>query len=66
MADVQWAKMEPHCLGKPTDPARRGGTLSLGTNFATEEGWTLSAGDVGRFGEGARDHGFLFGGRWNF
>ena len=21
-ADAEWAKMEPHCLGKPTDPAR--------------------------------------------
>jgi len=24
LADVQWAKMEPHCLGKPTDPGRSG------------------------------------------
>ncbi|WP_216856754.1 transposase [Acidisoma sp. S159] len=22
--DAQWAKMEPHCLGKPTDPGRSG------------------------------------------
>jgi hypothetical protein len=20
LTDAQWAKMEPHCLGKPTDP----------------------------------------------
>src|ERR1700692_2235746 len=24
LTDAQWAKMEPHCLGKPTDPGRRG------------------------------------------
>ena len=58
--------MEPHWLGKPTDPARRGGTLSLGTNSATEEGWALSAGNVGRFGDGAKDHGFFLGGRLKF
>ena len=58
--------MEPHCLGKPTDPDRSGGALSLGTDFATEEGWALSAGYAGRFGEGARDHGFLLGGWRNF
>jgi len=23
--DVQWAKIEPHCLGKATDPGRTGG-----------------------------------------
>ncbi|TAN19193.1 MAG: IS5 family transposase [Rhizobiaceae bacterium] len=25
LTDAQWAKMEPHCLGKPTDPGRSGG-----------------------------------------
>lgn len=25
LTDAQWAKMEPHCLGKPTDPGRTGG-----------------------------------------
>src|ERR1700710_525098 len=25
LTDVQWAKMEPFCLGKPTDPGRTGG-----------------------------------------
>src|SRR5271163_1116906 len=24
LTDAQWAKMEPHCLGKPTDPVRTG------------------------------------------
>ena len=24
LTDAQWAKMEPHCLGKPTDPGRNG------------------------------------------
>ena len=36
--------------------------LSLGADLAAEEGWALSARYVGRFGEGARDHGFLLGG----
>jgi transposase len=25
LTDAQWAKMEPRCLGKPTDPGRSGG-----------------------------------------
>jgi transposase len=24
LIDAQWAKMEPHCLGKPDDPGRSG------------------------------------------
>jgi transposase len=24
LTNAQWAKMEPHCLGKPTDPGRSG------------------------------------------
>ena len=24
LCDPNWAKMEPHCLGKPTDPGRSG------------------------------------------
>ena len=24
LTDAQWAKMQPHCLGKPTDPGRSG------------------------------------------
>lgn len=26
LTDAQWAKMEPLCLGKPTDPGRTGAT----------------------------------------
>ena len=29
LTDAQWAKMEPHCLGKPTDPGRSGGDNRL-------------------------------------
>ncbi len=29
LTDAQWAKMEPHCLGKPRDPGRSGGNNRL-------------------------------------
>jgi hypothetical protein len=29
LTGAQWAKMEPHCLGKPTDPGRSGGDNRL-------------------------------------
>src|SRR6202795_4287695 len=29
LTDAQWAKMEPHCLGKPSDPGRSGGDNRL-------------------------------------
>lgn len=29
LRDDQWAKMEPHCLGKPSDPSRSGGDNRL-------------------------------------
>jgi transposase len=29
LTDAQWAKMEPHCLGKATDPGRSGGDNRL-------------------------------------
>ena len=29
LTDTQWAKMEPHCLGKPTDPGRSGANNRL-------------------------------------
>ena len=29
LTDAQWAKMGPHCLGKPTDPGRSGGDNRL-------------------------------------
>lgn len=31
LTDAQWAKMEPFCLGKPTDPGRTGGDARLFT-----------------------------------
>ena len=29
LTDAQWAKMEPHCLGKKSDPGRTGGAGRL-------------------------------------
>lgn len=29
LTDAQWAKMEPHCLGKATDPGRTGSDARL-------------------------------------
>jgi transposase len=29
LTDAQWARMEPYCLGKPTDPGRTGGDNRL-------------------------------------
>ncbi|WP_375596368.1 autotransporter-associated beta strand repeat-containing protein [Algihabitans albus] len=40
--------------------------LSFGADLASQDGWALSAGYAGRFGEGARDHGILLGGRIGF
>ncbi|MGP1257250.1 MAG: autotransporter outer membrane beta-barrel domain-containing protein, partial [Kiloniellales bacterium] len=40
--------------------------LSLGADLASQNGWALSAGYAGRFGDGARDHGLLLGGRLSF
>ncbi len=31
LTDAQWAKMEPFCLRKPTDPGRTGGDVRLFT-----------------------------------
>ena len=31
LADAQWGKIEPFCLGKPTDPGRTGGDTRLFT-----------------------------------
>ena len=33
LTDAQWAKMEPHCLGKPTDPGRSGRNNRLPERF---------------------------------
>lgn len=29
LTDAQWARMEPHCLGRPGDPGRTGGDARL-------------------------------------
>ena len=29
LTDAQWARIEPHCLGKATDPGRTGGDARL-------------------------------------
>ena len=48
-------------------PAADGSTaLSLGTDLAADDGWALSAGYAGRFGDGAKDHGFFLGRRLRF
>ncbi len=31
LTDAQWKKMQPFCLGKPTDPGRTGGDARLFT-----------------------------------
>ena len=49
-------------LEEPTHSA----ALSLGADLTSDAGWVLSAGYAGRFGEGARDHGVLLGGRISF
>lgn len=41
LTDTQWAKMEPHCLGKPTDPGRSGRNNRL---FMEAVLWIVRAG----------------------
>lgn len=55
LADAQWAKMEPHCLGKPTDPGRSG---SDNRRFVAAVVW------IARTGSPWRDLPALFG-TWN-
>ena len=50
-------------LGQAADGST---ALSLGTDLASKDGWALSVGYAGRFGEGAKDHGFFLGGRLRF
>ena len=50
-------------LGQAADASA---TLSFGADLASKNGWALSVGYAGRFGEGAKDHGFFLGGRRNF
>jgi len=55
LSDAQWAKMEPHCLGKPTDPGRSGGDNRL---FLEAVLWIV------RTGSPWRDLPVVFG-KWN-
>ena len=49
LSDAQWAKMwakiEPHCLGKPTDPGRSGGDDRL---FIEAVPWSVRTGSPWR------------------
>jgi transposase len=55
LTDAQWAKMEPHCLGKPTDPGRTGSDARL---FLEAVLW------IARTGSPWRDLPEMFG-NWN-
>lgn len=55
LTDVQWAKMEPHCLGKASDPGRTG---SDGRLFVEAVLW------IARTGSPWRDLPPTFG-KWN-
>jgi transposase len=55
LRDDQWAKMEPHCLGKPTDPGRSGIDNRL---FVEAVLW------IARTGSPWRDLPAVFG-KWN-
>ena len=55
LTDAQWTRMEPHCLGKPTDPGRTGGNNRL---FIEAVLW------IARTGSPWRDLPPLFG-KWN-
>jgi transposase len=47
LTDAQWAKMEPHCLGKPTDPGRSG---SDNRRFIEAVLWVVRTGSLNRAG----------------
>src|ERR1700751_3839660 len=55
LTDAQWAKMAPHCLGKPTDPGRSGADNRL---FVEAVLW------IARKGSPWRDFLASFG-KWN-
>ena len=55
LTDAQWAKMEPHCLGKATDPGRSGANNRL---FVEAVLW------IARTGSPWRDLPVFFG-KWN-
>ena len=45
LTDAQWAKMEPHCLGKSSDPGRSGGDDRL---FVEAGSWIARTGSPWR------------------
>ena len=47
ITDRQWAKIEPHCLGKKSDPGRTGGDARL---FLAAVFWIARTGAQGRRG----------------
>jgi len=55
LSDAQWGRMEPHCLGKPSDPGRSGSDNRL---FLEAVLW------IARTGSPWRDLPAAFG-RWN-
>ncbi len=55
LTDAQWAKMEPHCLGKPSDPGRSG---------ADNRGFVEAVLWIARTGSPWRDLPAAFG-NWN-
>ncbi len=55
LTDAQWAKMEPHCLGKPTDPGRSG---TDNRRFVEAVLWIVRTGSLWRDLPS-------FSGRWN-
>ena len=55
LSDTQWGRMEPHCLGKPSDPGRSGSDNRL---FLEAVLW------IARTGSPWRDLPAAFG-RWN-
>ncbi len=55
LTDAQWEKMQPFCLGKPTDPGRTGGDTRLFTDAVL---W------IARTGSPWRDLPAPFG-KWN-
>ena len=55
LTDAQWVRMEPHCLGKPSDPGRTGGDNRM---FLEAVLW------IARTGSPWRDLPAVFG-KWN-
>ena len=53
LTDAQWAKMEPHCLGKPTDPGRSG---SDNRRFVEAVLWVVRTGSPWRDLPACFDH----------